>query len=115
MDIKLRIANESDLEWINEKYREIDLKNSELGGIYVLEDFRGKGIASKIVSQLVSLSKKYKYVYCIPFEHLERFYKNFGFQNVNDTENVPDKIIKKHRWCNEYYEEKTLLLVKKTP
>ncbi|WP_053957192.1 GNAT family N-acetyltransferase [Inediibacterium massiliense] len=142
MNIKLRIAKESDIEWINETYRkigfkesefsnekivvaesnigiaglgrlqEIDFESSELGGIYVLEDYRGKGIATKIVSELVSISNEYKYVYCIPFEHLEHFYKSFGFEDINDRESVPEKIVKKHRWCNEYYEEKTLLLVK---
>lgn len=86
--------------------KKINLENSELGGIYVLLDFRGEGSASKIVSRLVSISDEYKYVYCIQFEHLERFYKSFGFESINDVENVPGKIDNKHRWCNEYYEEK---------
>ncbi len=143
MNIKIRIAKKSDLEMINEIYRSIDFKESvfenekiiiseidnivvgigrlqkinsnslELGGIYVKEDCRGKGIADKMVSKLLTLSSDYEYVYCIPFQHLEKFYKSFDFEEVNKNEIVPQKVINKYTWCNEFYTKKALLLVKK--
>lgn len=142
MRITLKIAQEADINLINNTYKKIEFKESdfsnetiiiaeynnefvglgrlqkinaaslEMGGIYVSENNRGIGIADKIVEKLVELSSSYEYVYCIPFKHLGQFYRRFGFNDINKEDNIPEKVVKKHKWCNEFYDEKTLLLVK---
>ena len=92
----------------------IDRDNVELGGIYVLPNFRGLGAAEKIVS---NLCKKNPFIgstiWCLPFENLYSFYAKFGFKNC-ETQNIPQEVIKKHAWCNSEnrYEKKVLLLCK---
>lgn len=142
MKINLRFANESDMNDINSIYRKIDFKesdyenekiiivesndkivglgrlqkvdenSSELGGIFVEDSYRGKGIAHKIVSELVDISINFEFVYCIPFEHLGMFYKSYGFVEINTLDNVPAKVSSKFKWCNEHYNQRTLLLIR---
>ncbi len=142
MSINLRIALEADMDLINQIYRSIGFKESdfsnetiliaeegdtlaglgrlqkidaeslEMGGIFVLESHRNKGIADIIVSKLVELSSPTPSVYCIPFAHLGHFYGKFGFHPVEEDMRVPQKVLSKHQWCNEFYEDKTLLLVR---
>ena len=93
---------------------QVDNKNIELGGIYVFPDFRKSGIASKIVT---SLCEQNPYsdtrIWCLPFENLGDFYLKFGF-DIHTTQPVPEKVLQKHKWCNEAgrYEEAVLLLCK---
>lgn len=89
----------------------IDENNIELGGIYVLRDFRKIGVAESIVSTLCK-SNPYSQsiVWCLPFENLKKFYAGFGFSNSKS--NVPHEMIKKHKWCNKVYDKKVLLLSK---
>lgn len=89
---------------------EVDEKNLELGGMYVFEPFRGKGIAKEIVTFLLTYVKPSQVVYCIPFEHLLHFYKQCGFANCFNLESVPSKILEKYRWCQEKYAHPTALL-----
>lgn len=142
MSIKILVATKEHLDWINSQYKEINFKlsdldkeeiiiaeydnskvgvgrlqeidnhNSELGGIYILPNYRNLGIASKIVSELLLIGAKYKRIYCLPFSHLNQFYTRFGFSDVDDQRLVPNKILKKHKWCNDTYNEKVLLLEK---
>lgn len=139
--MKIRAATIDDIKWVNSRYREVKFKEScfeneiiaiaeidsvkvglgrlqnidthyaELGGIYVLPDFRGKNIARSIVNFLINNSIKYSKVYCLPFSHLKEFYKSMGFID-DDKNNVPDSVTKKHIWCNEAYENETLLFSK---
>ncbi|UHA71834.1 GNAT family N-acetyltransferase [Paenibacillus sp. 481] len=92
--IQIRRAEQSDIPWVNEQYRQIgfvssvwenewiaiaevngvkagigrlvviDAYNRELGGIYTLEAFRGQKIAHAIVSYLVEEARRY------PEEHI---------------------------------------------
>lgn len=142
MNITLKVASKLDMQLVNDTYKGIDFKESyfeneiivmashdekfiglgrlqkiddislEIGGIYVSETFRAKGVASKIVSKLVELSVEYENVYCMPFEHFEKFYKGFGFDNVIEIRTVPEVIVSKYNWYNEFYKSKTLLLVR---
>lgn len=90
---------------------EVDEKNFELGGMYVFESFRGKGIAKEIVNFLLTYVKPSQNVYCIPFEHLFQFYKQCGFGNCLNLESIPQIILDKYRWCQEKYTHPTALLV----
>lgn len=89
----------------------IDGRNGELGGIYVLPEFRGKKVAEEIVRRLVSQSD-FPVLWCIPFEPLEKFYRKFGFREVIE-EIVPAAIQEKVNWCEGRYPDKAILLVRR--
>lgn len=141
--IQLRLANRSEIKWINECYDKVNFIHSnydkeiiaiaeyngqkvglgrlvtidddtfELGGIYVVESFRGKGIAKEVVRFLLNQAKPYQTIYCIPFEHLVPFYQKFGFIQCINLEMVPKDLLKKFNWCKEKYNNPTSLLVLK--
>lgn len=140
-EIKVALAEKSDIDWVNHCYDqvefvhsnfesewiaiaefdrqkaglgrlvEIDEKTLELGGMYVFESFRGKGIAKELVRFLLNYVKPGQMVYCIPFEHLLHFYKQFGFINCFNFDAVPKKILNKYHWCQEKYSVPTALLM----
>lgn len=140
MNIQIKKATEEEVNWVNNKYDEIqfqhsDLKNemvviatvdgqkagigrlvkindetAELGGMYVFESFRGLGVASEIVKFLLKNKGQYKRIFCLPFENLKDFYGKYGFKIVKRKDNVPEKILEKHAWCNKTYDKKVLLL-----
>ena len=144
MSIKLKIAKKSDLNWVNQKYQEVDFpasnfetefiaiaqynnekaglgrvikvdnNNAELGGMYVDTQFRGQGIASKIIKFLLKNNQNFARIYCLPFSNLENYYKKFGFKLVVNTKNlkIPLKIREKLNWCNNNpnFEQKVLLM-----
>ena len=93
------------------RLQQIESEVGELGGMFVDEKFRGCGLASKIVGCLIENSAPYSTVYCLPFSHLEGFYRSFGFGSVVDTTLVPKGILAKHQWCNSTYDNEVLLLV----
>ncbi|MEI4828314.1 GNAT family N-acetyltransferase [Bacillus sp. FJAT-53711] len=135
-------ANQDDLQWINFQYKKVnfapsyldnekigiayyngqkaglgrlvkvDENNFEMGGIYTLEDYRGKKIADSIVAFLIQEARKLQIqdVYCIPYEHLKPFYSKHGFKEVVDLAAVPKQIIDKYNWCLKQYDIKTLLM-----
>ena len=138
----VRLAGEGEINWINARYDEVDFihsdfanekiviaevsgeraglgrlckvtnEDAELGGMYVFEEFRGHGVADKIVRLLLEQSTSYKRIFCIPFSHLEGFYKRHGFRDIEfNTIEVPTKVTEKHNWCNQHYEGENLLLV----
>ena len=140
MNVRIITASSRDINWINEQYDQIHFKRSclktdfvaivevdgdrvglgrlqqlsktqaELGGIYIKKVMRGHGLASTLVKHLLAHSLTYKEVYCLPFEHLERFYRGFGFVTPKALCSIPTEVQNKHRWCNQTYEHKTLLL-----
>jgi len=140
MNIQIRKANKQEINWINKKYDEVNFQHSdfnneiivlaevnnkkagvgrlikidketvELGGIYVFEEFRGTGIASEIVSFLIKNKGEFNSVYCLPFENLRAFYEKHGFKTVSSKAKVPEKITQKHKWCNDTYDKKVLIL-----
>ncbi len=140
--IIIRKAQPDEIGWISERYDEIgflhsayyddliaiaelngqkagigrlqtlDKNDAELGGMYVFDQFRKKGIAKKIVTFLLEKSKNFSHVYCLPFEHLSSFYMSFGFVNMIDETSIPASLSKKHCWCNQQYSHKTLLFVR---
>ena len=97
MSIIIKKATLNDLEWINELYEYINLKQStlkdevvvfaeadnnkiglgriqkiqdniaEVGGIYVTPTLRDKKVARRIVCKLLNLGQEYNTIYCLPF------------------------------------------------
>ena len=142
MSISVRSAQPADLNWINEKYDEVNFQHStleneivaiaswrgraaglgrihkvadgeaELGGMYVFPDFRKKGIAGQIVRFLLAEGAHYRVIWCLPFAHLQAFYGQFGFAQPDPTRPVPAKVAEKLAWCNQTYPEPVLLLAR---
>lgn len=136
----LRKALPADMDWVNNIYKNIDFLPSvyekeyvaiadegndihgvgrlitleygsyELGGMYVDENQRGKGIARAIVMHLLQQAPEGKAVYCIPFAHLEGFYKSCGFADTEINDALPAEIKQKIGYCNQTFAAKTLLL-----
>ena len=82
----------------------------ELGGMYVLPEYRGQQLAHKIVTHLMANSP-YQTLFCIPFAHLETFYCGFGFAKVDPGAQVPAAVSKKFGWCQQQYNTSVSLLV----
>lgn len=141
--LEIRNAEKSEIPWINACYDEVefvhsiyerekiaiaeldgqkaglgrlvrlDNRNFELGGMFVFNSFRGKGIAAKIVEFLLREISPGQHVYCIPFEPLIPFYHQFGFIPCTELESVPHDISTKYLWCKNKYTKPTSLLVLK--
>lgn len=138
--IVLRTLSESELAWANERYAEIRFRPSpatdlvavaeiggvkaglgrlvpveentgELGGMYVLPEFRGRQVAAEIVAHLLRQSP-YRRLFCIPFAHLEGFYRGFGFRPVAAGDAVPAAVAEKADWCAKEYPTPVSLLVR---
>ncbi|BFH63178.1 GNAT family N-acetyltransferase [Paenibacillus azoreducens] len=138
----IRWAENSDLPWINEQYEKIGFvpsslereeiaivthngrnagvgrlvllneKEAEMGGIYILEQFRGLSLAHELVGCLVDKSRSLglESVYCIPFRELEHFYEKFGFARVDPSiSSVNQKVLEKYNWCIRQYEKPVIL------
>jgi N-acetylglutamate synthase-like GNAT family acetyltransferase len=93
------------------RLQRIDEHAAELGGIYVLDAFRGRGVANAIVAALLETAGTYRQIFCLPFQHLASFYAGFGFEPPDETVTVPSEVSEKHAWCNRQYDDATLLLV----
>ncbi|MED0952518.1 GNAT family N-acetyltransferase [Bacillus mobilis] len=140
--MSIQLATSNDLEWINKQYDSIGFVRSdlnrekvaiitynneyagvgrlvqigedtiEMGGIFILPQFRGLQLAGELVSFLVETTKKLhvQHVYCLPFEELENFYKKYGYTEVDTTkEAVHPIILKKYNWCLDHYDKHVLL------
>jgi N-acetylglutamate synthase-like GNAT family acetyltransferase len=139
----IKVVTKKEIEWVNEQYKKIGFvpsnlesemivivtykdkyagvgrivylneKEAEIGGIVILDEFRGLSLANELVDYLVKEVKKrdLKEVYCIPFEELKCFYGRFGFEecDCNDKQ-INSHILKKYQWCLDNYEKKVLLL-----
>ncbi len=139
MQNPIRKALLSEIEWINDRYKEVefvpshfeneviavaevdgkkagigrlvrvDSENLELGGMYIFEKYRKMGLAKKIVEFLLKFASEEERVFCIPFSHLTKFYQSFGFMDAASVE-VPAQIQEKYQWCKEKYPIETSLL-----
>lgn len=139
----IKLATKNELQWVNEQYQKIgfvpsNLENetiaivtymdkyagvgrivflneeeAEIGGIYILDEFRELSLANELVDYLVKETKKHnlKEVYCLPFEELKHFYGRFGFEEFDyEGKQINNRILKKFQWCLDNYEKKVLLL-----
>ena len=140
MTTTLRLADPKDLSAINARYARIDFvpsgvedlvvlalrdgtvagqgrivpldaRSAELGGIHVLPEFGGAGIATAIVDFLLKRTQVPK-LYCIPFAELAPFYGSMGFVPVTDRTDVPPQVLEKLRWCEGQYGRPVLLMVR---
>lgn len=125
--MSIQLATSNDLEWINNQYDSIgfvrsDLKRDkvaiitynneyagvgrlvqidedtlEMGGIFILPQFRGLQLAGELVLFLVETAKITN-TKCIlsSFEELENFYKKYGYTEVNTTKEAVHPIILKN-------------------
>jgi GNAT superfamily N-acetyltransferase len=69
----------------------------ELGGMFVLDAFRGRGVARAIVDELIRRAGDAD-VYCVPFADLEELYAAAGFRRV-PRDGAPAGIQEKLDWC----------------
>lgn len=141
-NITIRLAVQSDLDWINQQYDSVGFIHSqfdneiiaiaetdgtkcgigrlvkieedvfELGGMYVNEEYRSRKIATKIIEFLLNSIDRKCTIYCLPFTHLEHFYQRFGLQICTDLTHVPQKVVDKLAWCNQTYEHEVSCLVR---
>jgi GNAT superfamily N-acetyltransferase len=134
--ITIRATRPDELDWVNQRYAEIDFvpstlddliaiaevdgvraglgrivtvgQHGELGGMYVLEPYQGLGLARRLVEWLTE-QRGHLPLWCLPFSELKDMYGSFGFL-PSGGEDAPAAVLKKHRWCNEHYPKPVLLL-----
>ncbi|HEY0139858.1 MAG TPA: GNAT family N-acetyltransferase [Thermoanaerobaculia bacterium] len=134
--MKLRVALPDEEAWLNARYAEVGFQRSdlsrdlqiiaeldgeragtgrlvplgenavELGGMLVLDRFRGRGVAKKIIEELLRHANG-REVYCIPFTDLEPIYAAAGFAR---SATGPEQAMAKIKWCNRTYERGVVLL-----
>lgn len=134
--IEIRAARPDEANWVNERYaavrfipsdlaREVvliaeldgtaaglgrlvpvDDETCELGGMFVFEGFRGRGVARALIDELVRQAAG-RTVYCIPFATLESLYAAAGFERCEDA---PREVLEKLAWCRRTYDEPVLLM-----
>jgi N-acetylglutamate synthase-like GNAT family acetyltransferase len=138
----LRTATPDDAGWIREQYEKVhfipsDLSRDtvvvaeidgeragigrlvpagdtayELGGMYVDERYRGRGLALAIVDELIRRAGA-KEVYCVPFANLETLYATAGFRRIEPV-NIPARIQEKLDWCAREIPDRAVILMKLT-
>jgi GNAT superfamily N-acetyltransferase len=138
--MKLRLATPDDERWINERYASVHFQTSdlardlmvvaevdgvtagigrlvpsgeaacELGGMHVLEEFRGRGIARAIVDELLRHAGG-REVYCIPFADLEPIYAAAGFVRIERRDDHPAHIREKLEWCEREIPHRPVILM----
>jgi GNAT superfamily N-acetyltransferase len=55
---------------------------SILRGMYIASHYQGKGLGTKLIKHIKPILNETT-AYCMPFEHLECFYRQIGFKKVN--------------------------------
>ncbi|HEY0372710.1 MAG TPA: GNAT family N-acetyltransferase [Thermoanaerobaculia bacterium] len=136
----LRTATPDDTGWIQEQYEKVhfipsDLSRDtvvvaeldgqragigrlvpagehayELGGMFVDDAFRGRGIAHAIVGELIRRAGT-KEVYCVPFAKLETLYAESGFRKVEPV-GLPHGIQEKLDWCAKNIPQRDVIVMK---
>jgi GNAT superfamily N-acetyltransferase len=136
--MNLRTATRADAAWINERYDQVHFIRSdfdrdtlvvaeidgapagmgrlvpagenayELGGMYVFDEHRGRGIARAIIDELIRLAGDAD-IYCIPFANLTALYESAGFRpSATATDHVRAKL----DWCARELPERAVVLLK---
>ena len=134
----VRAIKPGELDWVNEQYQSINFVPTvsgdhqfiaeidrqkvglgrlayitdeiwEMGGIYVLPEWRRKSIAREIVKYLLTQANNI-HLYCIAFPNLVAFYQKMGFVKCSEPGRVPEKFKQKYQWCQQTYPQGVLLL-----
>ncbi|MCG8416224.1 MAG: GNAT family N-acetyltransferase [Pseudomonadales bacterium] len=107
------VSGNDDLYYAEENDRKIGVLrisyehgHSVLRGMQVLEEFRGQGIGTKLLS-FVEQFLGADPVYCIPRDHLIEFYGKIGF-SVIDPEDAPEFLAER---LNSYIENGLNVLI----
>jgi predicted N-acetyltransferase YhbS len=138
--MNLRLATRDDERWINERYASVHFQLSdlardlmvvaeldgvavgigrlvpagddacELGGMHVLEEFRGRGIARAVVDELLRRANG-RQVYCIPFADLEPIYAASGFVRIEPRDDHPAYVREKLAWCEREIPDRAVILM----
>lgn len=139
--MQLRLATAADEPWINERYASIHFHASdlsrdlvviaesdgvaagigrlvpagehayELGGMHVLAEFRGRGVARAIIGELLRIANG-RDVYCIPFAELEPVYAAAGFVRIDTAGTLPAYVREKLDWCAREIPHRAVILMK---
>jgi GNAT superfamily N-acetyltransferase len=72
----------------------------EIGGFFVDPARRGTGLAQRIVSAVLDRVAPGVPVWCVPYQHLAKFYQGFGLMPVPPDTLIPDSITAKCATCN---------------
>lgn len=137
--MEIRLATPNDAHWINERYASVHFQPSdlsrdlmviaeidgvpagigrlvpageaacELGGMHVLEEFRGRGVARAIIDELLRHADG-REVYCIPFAELEPIYAGAGFVRIQPDDSLPAYIKTKLDWCEREIDRPVILM-----
>ena len=86
----------------------VDTHAFELGGMFIVEDHRGRGIARALVEELLRRAGDAE-VYCVPYADLESFYARCGFRPLREAV-VPRKVHEKLDWCAREQSRAVLLM-----
>jgi N-acetylglutamate synthase-like GNAT family acetyltransferase len=81
----------------------------ELGGMLVFDQFKGQGLARRIIAFLLE-QKQFNTLYCLPFAELESLYASMGFARTAESADLPAHVAAKYRWCNTHYPKPVLLM-----
>ena len=84
----------------------------ELGGMFVDDRFRGRGVARAIVDELLRRAGDAD-VYCIPFADLEALYAASGFRRAEEAQ-APEKVREKLAWCRRELTRAVILMRRAT-
>ena len=137
--MRLRRATPADAGWINAAYAEVKFLPSdlhrdlvvvaeldgqhaglgrlvpageeacELGGMLVFDEFRGRGVASAIIAELLRHADG-RTVYCIPFADLEPIYEKAGFRTRDRAGDLPQHVREKLEWCEREIARPVILM-----
>lgn len=89
----------------------IDREQVELGGIYVMPEYRHLHIAVKLIEYMIDLGRAWKTVYCVPDSSMISFYERFGFKKENNFEILPVYLKDKYHWPPKNKEGSSFYLV----
>jgi GNAT superfamily N-acetyltransferase len=136
--LRLRAATTADHDWIDDRYARVHFIPSdfardtivvaemdgapvgmgrlvpagegacELGGMYVEDAQRGRGVARAIIDELIRLAGN-RDIYCIPFADLTALYAAAGFA-PSDPASATDHVREKLAWCKREHERPVVLL-----
>jgi len=85
---------------------QLDEQNVEIGGIYVKESHRNKGVARRMVQRLAQETRQEPAAcWILGFRHLMSFYQSMGFDIVAKSQSWPCCVCKKVGVCGNTFSE----------